>query len=352
MKKFKWILVALLPVQWGLLQLLKSHPLFVETHYSQKLYPIFFKLQAFFFTKLPFSFGDIAYGAAIMGLIIYWVKWFQNRAKRKVLLLNFFATISMVFLLFQLHWGLNYYRLSLQEKLNYPTTYTEKELTETLDYLITSTNNLQKQLAPNDSTAVLIPYAKEKLSAMIEGDFNFELTDFKVTPYLKNSMWSTLLSYMGFAGYLNPLTLESQVNSKIPKLNYCTTAAHEMAHQLGIASETEANFIAYQTTITHPDPFIQFSGYSFALRYCYGELLKANPEAAKEQIIKLNKGVLKNFQELSEFWRKFQNPLEPYFKKGYDTYLKANGQKKGILSYNAMVSMVIAYTLERELASD
>jgi len=32
--------------------------------------------------------------------------------------------------------------------------------------------------------------------------------------------------------------------------------------------------------------------------------------------------------------------------------LKANGQSKGILSYNAMVSMVIAHTLEGELATE
>ena len=165
-------------------------------------------------------------------------------------------------------------------------------------------------------------------------------------------MWSTLLSYMGFAGYLNPFTLESQVNSNIPKLNYSTTAAHEMAHQLGIASETEANFVAYQTTITHPDPFIKFAGYSFALGYCYNELLKANSDSAKKKIARLNKGVLKNYQQLSIFWKKFKNPFEPYFKKSYDTYLKANGQQKGILSYNEMVSMVVAYTLNKELTTD
>jgi hypothetical protein len=31
-------------------------------------------------------------------------------------------------------------------------------------------------------------------------------------------------------------------------------------------------------------------------------------------------------------------------KKGYDTYLKANGQKQGIQSYNAMVGLVVAYS--------
>ena len=66
----------------------------------------------------------------------------------------------------------------------------------------------------------------------------------------------------------------------------------------------------------------------------------------------MNLGVLKNFEQLSDFWVKFQNPFEPFFKKGYDSYLKANGQVKGIKSYNAMVGMLIAYILENDLDSE
>jgi len=88
---------------------------------------------------------------------------------------------------------------------------------------------------------------------------------------------------MGYSGYLNPFTLESHVNDKIPKLSYMVTSAHEMAHQLGIASESEANFIAFYNCIKHSDPFIQYSGYTFALRYCYSEFYKLNPEKSKRK---------------------------------------------------------------------
>jgi hypothetical protein len=39
--------------------------------------------------------------------------------------------------------------------------------------------------------------------------------------------------------------------------------------------------------------------------------------------------------------------LEPIIKKGYDSYLKANGQSRGIKSYNDMVGLVVAY-LEKQ----
>ena len=63
-------------------------------------------------------------------------------------------------------------------------------------------------------------------------------------------------------------------------------------------------------------------------------------------------GILKNFKELSEFWIRYQNPLQPFIKKGYDSYLKVNGQKKGIKSYNAMTALVVAYSENESIELD
>ena len=347
-KKTKWILVILLPLQWLFINLIKDDPNWIEFNYSLNIYPFFFNLQAFFLKYLPFSFGDLAYAMALVYVIWSLGIFFKRQIKIYHLLLNLLASTSLLSILFHLHWGLNYYRLPLHEKLNYKNEYTQEELEKTLGLMIQSTNELHASLSNEDSVAVQIPYSKEKIILLIEEHFDFDLYNFKTQPYLKNSLWSIPLSYMGFAGYLNPLTLESQINSKIPKLSYITTATHEMAHQLGIASESEANFVAFYTSSKHPDPFIQYAAYSFAIRYCYAELYKADSEKAKNKLSKLNTGVLKNYQKQSSFWSKFQNPFEPYFKKGYDTYLKANGQTKGIQSYNAMVSMLIAHTLANE----
>ncbi len=352
MKTTRWILITLLPLQWLSLQLIKNNPEWIEVNYSQKIYPLFFDLQAFFFKNIPFSFGDIAYGIAIVYLIWSLINLIKRRINVRYMLLNLVAAISLLSLLFHLHWGLNYYRVPLHEKLNYDLKYNESELEQTLALVIDRTNQLHQSLSNQDSLPIHISYSKQTIAQLVEDDFNFDLFDFNVQPFLKNSLWSTLLSYMGFAGYLNPFTLESQINSKIPKLNYITTATHEMAHQLGIASESEANFVAYYTSSKHPDPFIQYAANSFAIRYCYSELFKANPERAKKQLSKLNSGVLKNFQQISAFWLQFQNPFEPYLKRGYDSYLKANGQAKGIQSYNAMVSMLIAYVLENDLETE
>ena len=346
MKRIHFFFIVLLPIQWIVIKGIQKKPQGVETYYSEGLYPFIFNFHRYFFNRIPFSVGDLLYGLGLLFFLKLLIDLFQKKISFSNVVFNGLSLFSLLLLLFQLNWGLNYYRLPLHQKLNYNLNYTEEELHFTLDQLITKTNSLHDKLNNNDTIAVQISHAKSTLAETIERKFQFDLLKYNHQPYIKNSLWSSLLSYMGYAGYLNPLTLESQANQNIPKLSYIVTTAHEMVHQLGIASEREANFIAFYSSIHHPDPFIQYAGYTFALRYCYSERFKAHPEKARKQLQNLNKGVLKNFQELSQFWKKYQNPFEPILKKGYDSYLKANGQPQGIQSYDAMVGLVVAYTLK------
>ena len=160
---------------------------------------------------------------------------------------------------------------------------------------------------------------------------------------LKKSILSPPLSYMGYSGYLNPFTLESQANAKIPIQSLITTSLHETAHQMGYASEKEANFIAYLSAIKSKDPYIQYAGNIFAFRYLFNDLFKLDPEKARNKLKLLNPGIFKNLKEVKDFWKKYDNPLEIIFNKTYHSYLRANGQKSGLKSYNEMVGLLINY---------
>ena len=94
---------------------------------------------------------------------------------------------------------------------------------------------------------------------------------------VKKSLLSLPLSYMGYSGYLNPFTLESQINAKMPPISQIITSFHEAAHQLGYANEKEANFIAYLSAIKNNDPYVKYAGYTFAFRYLYYEFYKIDP---------------------------------------------------------------------------
>ena len=342
-----FILIIFLPLQLMFLYTVKQNPVWVEKYYSNAFYPYFFNTYKSLLNNISFSIGDFLYLFIAIYLIISFLKITKGVFNLKYIVINILSIISIVIFIFYCSWGLNYFRLPLNKKLGYNINYTEKEIENTLNILIKNSNHLHQILTNNDSLAVKVPYNKAKIASLIENEFNFDLEKYDAKPYLKNSMLSTPLSYMGYAGYLNPFTLETQINTKIPKLNYIFTAAHEMAHQLGVASESEANFIAFYTCIKNLDPFIQYTGYIFALNYCYNELIKVNPSIANKAIKNLNFGIKENFKELSEFWKLYQNPIEPLLKKGFDSYLKVNGQTHGIKSYDKMTSLIIAYLQKR-----
>ncbi len=67
-----------------------------------------------------------------------------------------------------------------------------------------------------------------------------------------------------------------------------------------------------------------------------------NAIIARQQSSKnINTGIKKNLNDINKFWKKYQNPFEPIFKRSYDGFLKLNNQKRGISSYNEMVTLVI-----------
>ena len=313
-----------------------NYPERLETLYSNGLYPILYKARSLFFNRFPFSFGDLTYGFVFLTLfylikILEWENW-------SVTLLKVVAGGVLLLLWFELSWGLNYYRSPiLQDKES--KTYTEKDLTQLTHFFALESNRLHLLLSKEDKLAVELKGSKKEIIKRLEAvsDGN------KINGKAKISLFSLPLSYMGFSGYLNPFTLEAQVNGRIPKINLPLTAAHEMAHQQGFSAENEANFIGFLRCYKHPDLDIQYAASLFGFRYTYGELYKVNPAKAKEILCDLFPGILENFKASSTFWQKHKNPLEPYFKKSYDRYLKVNNQIEGIQSYNAVVSLLIAY---------
>ena len=80
-----------------------------------------------------------------------------------------------------------------------------------------------------------------------------------------------------------------------------------------------------------------------AFGYCISELRKRDRKLSKELSKTLHIGVGKDFYASYQFWQNYKNPFEPIVKKGYNAYLKANNQDKGIASYSYVVDLFIHY---------
>ncbi len=351
-KKTNLILTILLLVQILLLQILKLFPAFVETYYSQGIYPLLSKIPRYLFGWVPFSVGDIFY-LLITIIALRWIfKNFHRLRKNPIsFFLDITAAVSVVYFMFHIMWGLNYYRLPLHQSLDLEKDYSTEQLIETTERLIAKANAMHRELGYADSVKIDLPYSqKEVFEKSVNGYENLE-EEFPNLAYspksIKKSGWSTGLTYMGYSGYLNPFSGEAQVNDLIKTYKFPVVSCHEQAHQIGYAAENEANFIATLATLHNDDPYIQYSGYIFALRYCINEIARVDECKYYDLLSTINPGILESYKEMRDFWEGYENPFETFSKVFWDNFLKANNQSQGIMSYNYMVALVVNYFEEK-----
>lgn len=348
LKNKKNLLALSLVPQYFLVKLVAFFPEFVERFYSNGLYPVISKLFRYTLGWMPFSFGDVVYAISI----IYIVRWLiKNRKRPRKDTLNWLrdvaAALAVVYFAFHVLWGLNYYRLPLHKNLNLDADYTTEKLVLVTEKLIDKANNIHLEVAAHDSLKVDMPFSKSDILKEAPLGYDRLKAQFPHLEYhprsVKKSLFSYPLTYMGFSGYLNPMTNEAQVDGLIPVYKFPTTTTHEIAHQLGYAAENEANFIGCLAAINHDNIYFKYAGYTFGLRFCLNEIYRRD-EALYEKMVKtVNPGILKNYKEVREFWDAHQNPAEPFFKLFYGNFLKANQQSKGMDSYNYVVALLVNY---------
>src|SRR5699024_204348 len=102
----------------------------------------------------------------ILGILaIRWlVKAIKARFKPlKLYILQILSTFSMIYFLFHLLWGMNYYRQPLDQTLDIKTTYKTEELIHLTEKLAERTNSLQLQLADSKTEQVNFPLSEKEV---------------------------------------------------------------------------------------------------------------------------------------------------------------------------------------------
>ncbi|MCX2678504.1 DUF3810 domain-containing protein [Galbibacter sp. EGI 63066] len=347
-KRLKTVLALSIIPQVILVKWLANYPEFIENYYSNHLYVFISKGFRYVFGWIPFSVGDLLYTVLLVLIIRFLIlkgrlffdstRWFF----REVLIV-----VSFAYFVFHLFWGFNYYRLPIHEKMDLSNNYSTEELFDFTEQLIEKSNSIHRQLTENDTVMVKIPYSKSEIYKMTSSGYENLAKEIPYLNYsprsIKTSLYSTALTYMGYSGYLNPFTNEAQVNGLQIDFKYPTVSCHEEAHQLGYSAENEANFIAFLAATANDDLYFQYSGYIYVLRYCLGETKRRDPEKFEEFNCLLNSGIIKNYIEVANFWRRHKTQAEPVFKNTFNSFLKANNQKEGIKSYSYVVALLINY---------
>lgn len=349
-KKY-WILISVLAIIAVAINLFSANHAWVEHYYSRGAYPFIAVILRFLFGWLPVSLGDILYAAAAIWMVVKLVKIIRAIYKKQLFPRGYETTIQSVlikifsiYILFNLLWGINYNRVGIASQLGLATEkYSVDELKNLNALLLQKVNASSNLLLINGGKVLagrqIFSGSKQayKNISLRYGFLNYE------PPSLKISLWSWLGNYLGFLGYYNPFTGEGQVNTSGPKFLQPYTYCHEIAHQVGYAKENEANFVGYLAAMASKEEAFHYSAYLDLFLYANGNLFSADSTAAKTFRTNLLPAVKADLKEWRQFSLRYKNPVEPLIRWMYGIYLENNQQPSGMLSYDEVTGLLIAY---------
>ncbi len=366
-KKRLVILLAcgvLLTMFWGASQ----SPEFVENVYANGWSQYVARGIASVTGVLPTSIGELLLVVSLAWFLFPMSYALYNVARRRRRFLNALACgflklvvfLAVAGVLFQLFWGLNYSRAPFIERQNWQA-YTDapedpddqiNELYELCEILVHKTNDAYFEYSATEKSATQSYLIEDvaMIDQQIEQGYQRVQKDLKLPDHFAISRGpakpfaaSFVMDQLRISGVYLPWTGEANYNLNIPDVSKPHTIAHEKAHQRGIASEDEANFFGYLACINSEHPYIQYSGYLFAQRQMLSILYQTDLERAKELLEERYSGVQADVNAINAHWAKFQSTISEVSHRVNDTYLKANGVKAGINSYNQSALLIITH---------
>jgi hypothetical protein len=120
-------------------------------------------------------------------------------------------------------------------------------------------------------------------------------------------------------------------------------AVHEVAHQLGYAKESEANFIGYLAAIHSGDSVLQYSANLEMFLYANRALRSFDSTLAKQNMKRLSPRIKKDLAEYKVFAEKYYGPVDKFVTWFYTGFLNYNNQPEGMMSYNRGMLYTMRY---------
>lgn len=334
-------------------------PHLIEYAYSTKIYYSTIRYLSLLTGLVPFSLAELIVILTTLFLIYQAVKtmvmFLKNKGEtkqfsfRSLLRKGFRLALGLIllYLLFNLMWGLNYSRLTFAEITDLSVEpASANELGSLALYLTHRTNELRNEVTEDHRNVTTLPRGIDDM--LRRAHLGYEGAT-EIYPELggkygrpKGVMLSHYWSYTGISGVYFPFTAEANVNINLPHFMLPFTTSHEMAHQRGFAREDEANYIAYLTCISHPDTDFQYSGTIFALLMTMNALQKYDVDTWREMRTSYSDGVNRDLKDWNNYIDRYQGPFRELSTRINNVYLKANRQKGGVKSYNRMVDLLLA----------
>lgn len=293
-------------------------------------------------SSINFPIGEVFYALVFLIITLTIIQAVQRKSVD--LLINLLA---IIYFSYNALWGTAYYKQTFNDKS------TELEINENklkelyclqlekanvYRNLVNATNQPTKfKLTTNDYLEDF--RVNQQLLLNENWIYNYKLIN---KPIIKYSTISKLMNYAGILGYYNPFTIESNINQYDTDLKLPLTIYHELAHQMGFASENQANFVAYFIGIHSTYNEVKYATYFKTIFYLLAAIAKKDPLFVQVEINLLPQGIKNDRKAEIDYYLKYDGKASEAFSALNDQFLKANNQD-GKIAYSRYIELVYYY---------
>ena len=315
--------------------------------YARSVYPVISLCLSSFSRLFPFAIGDLFIFLSIIGVIAYPIYGRIKKQPWKKIVLRDGEYLLWIYVWFYLAWGLNYSQKNFYERTHIPyVAYTPDKFKAFVKEYIRHLNNSYVPITGIDKNRV----CKEAVKGykQISDTLGIHRPPYD-SPRAKTMLFTPLISMVGVSGSMGPFFCEFTLNGDLPPSQYPATYTHELAHLLGITSEAEANFYAYEVCTRSQVESIRFSGYFSILSHVLGNARRLLTEEEYTELFnRIRPEIIELARSKQTYWMAKNSPLIGNIQNWiYDLYLKGNKIESGRKNYSEVIGLLISYHASR-----
>lgn len=305
------------------------------------------------YAALPFSVAELLYVLAAVTalvLLVLMVRYLVKSRKKgraayrcALFALDLFLTVYAAFCVL---WGANYYADDFCDMTDLsPAPVSYEDLVRVTQYFADGLAEASAHVARDENGLFaagrqeILDYAATVYDCLYDEFPLLNMPDQKP----KGIFFSKIMSAMNFTGFYFPFTGESNVNMDSPAMLLASTCAHELAHQRGIASEQQCNFLAILACTRCGDANYNYAGWMLGYIHLGNALYRADPEAWQAIRSGLPACVVSDLRANSAYWAQYDGPAASVTQSLNDSMIRSYGDELGTQSYGAVVDLLVLY---------
>ncbi|MEA4917763.1 DUF3810 domain-containing protein [Proteiniphilum sp.] len=338
--KRQFVLLLIIAVPLFAMIFLFSLSTALSEWYMHVIYPVIAIVLSFVSNLLPFSLYDIFLIVAVLLLVRLIVLVIIRKISFSKFLFRLIRFVTVIVVWFYFGWGIAYFREDFYHRNDVVEKKFDPEVFKEFAVRFIDHANLCYtdcvDMDKNDIRSEI-----ESSYRLLHESLRISYPNGKRKPKLM--MFETVYSKMGVSGYFGPFLNEIHVNNYSLNFSYPFTLAHEMAHQFGIAKESEANLYGFVVCSSSNDKKIRYSAYVSTIRYVLNDIRRFLPEEYESLASTIRPEIIADLRRNREHWLAARNEsLSDMQDRVYDAYLKTNKISSGQANYSEVVGLLIS----------